>query len=113
MISTHSWDLDINQMSVSEMQTTFELCLEQFNLLEKHSIESSTVQHFINAVAEEYLDVPYHNFYHGFHVFHSVHCILKDKTIGYIASHQVSEPCDRKVPNSVRNYYSWLLPLLN
>jgi len=89
MISTHSWDLDINAMSLSEMHTTFELCLEQFNLLETHKISSQTVQAFIESVSDAYESVPYHNFYHGFHVFHSVHCILKDKTIGYISSHHV------------------------
>ncbi|GMI13067.1 hypothetical protein TrLO_g3117 [Triparma laevis f. longispina] len=89
LVKANDWDLDILAMSPNEMENTFEISLEQFNLLENHKIDSGTVQTFIGRVRDRYLDNPYHNFHHAFHVFHSVHCILRSKSIGFLNSFQV------------------------
>ncbi|GMH57733.1 hypothetical protein TrST_g2349 [Triparma strigata] len=89
LVKSSDWDLDVLAMTPNEMENTFEVSLEQFNLLENHKIESKTVQTFIGRVRETYLENPYHNFHHAFHVFHSVHCILRSKSIGFLNSCQV------------------------
>ena len=58
-------------------------------MLENHNIESNTIQMFITRVKDSYRDNAYHNFHHAFHVFHSVQCILRSKSIGYLNSFQV------------------------
>jgi len=84
IIKSASWDLDILSMSHSDMMHAFEIKLEQFSLLENHHIESGICQNFIIRVSNTYRDNSYHNFHHAFHVFHSVQCILRAKTIGYL-----------------------------
>eukprot|EP00518_Triparma_eleuthera_P018329 CAMPEP_0197560118 /NCGR_PEP_ID=MMETSP1320-20131121/22514_1 /TAXON_ID=91990 /ORGANISM="Bolidomonas sp., Strain RCC2347" /LENGTH=1008 /DNA_ID=CAMNT_0043121641 /DNA_START=116 /DNA_END=3139 /DNA_ORIENTATION=+ len=89
LVKSNDWDLDVLSMSDNEMENTFEISLEQFNLLENHKIPSMTVQSFISKVKENYNPNPYHCFHHAFHVFHSVHCILRSKSIGFLDSYQV------------------------
>ena len=89
LVKSNDWDLDILSMSDNEMENTFEISLEQFNLLENHKIPSLTVQTFIDKVKDNYNPNPYHNFHHAFHVFHSVHCILRSKSIGFLNSFHV------------------------
>ena len=84
-----SWDLEIFSMSNNEMMNAFEIKLEQFSLLENHSIDSETVRSFISDVCANYRNNAYHNFYHAFHVFHAVHCILKSNSIGFLNSFHV------------------------
>jgi len=89
IIQSVNWDLDTLAMNEGEMMHAFEVKLEQFCLLENHDIESSMVQTFITKVKDTYRDNAYHNFHHAFHVFHSVQCILRSKSIGYLNSFQV------------------------
>jgi len=89
MVRSNAWDMDVFAMSELEMKQTFEICLEQFDLLEQHDLDSAKIQTFIGKVASSYRPNPYHNFQHAFHVFHSVHCILRSKSIGFLSSQNV------------------------
>jgi 3',5'-cyclic-nucleotide phosphodiesterase len=89
IVKSNSWDIDVLAMSDLEMMQTFEICLDQFQLLERHDLDSKKIQTFIGKIASCYNNNPYHNFHHAFHVFHSVHCILKSKTIGFLSSQNV------------------------
>ena len=74
MQNIKNWNL--NAFEVVEPLKSIRLMFLDFNLLSHFKIQSSTFHCFLVKVQENYLNNPFHNFYHGFTVLHSSYMLM-------------------------------------
>lgn len=80
MDSIASWNCDLFALNYREMYAFVLHVFRSYKLFELFHFRTSIAQNFVETVRIKYNDNPFHNFYHGFHAFQSVHLLLKAQT---------------------------------